>query len=447
VHAFRGTKGDTENPGPFDPVVWNVPMNFRDLPGSELSSKKAWLAALTVWTAVFAGSAVAQDIVPSATPVPEVSPPGAAPPPAQPAGYVFSVEKLLDATEVKDQGRTGTCWSFATASFLESELIRTGGPALNLSEMFIVRGIYQAKARNFLLRQGKTSFGEGALAHDYVNSVARFGVVPEEAFSGNRDPESGEHNHSELEAALKGMLEALSKRGALSASWPTAVSGVLDAYIGKAPERFTWQGRSFSPEEFRDYLGLHPENYVNLTSFAHHPFGQPFVLEIPDNFSSGAFLNLPIDDMVSIINRAIDSGYTVAWDGDVSEFSFLTDQGFAVLPPADRSQPWREQPCEEPVIDQAARQVAFESLATTDDHLMHLIGRARDQNGRAYYIVKNSWGPGGKHAGHVYLSESYVRLKTVAILVHRDILEAQERASAAAVPATGSPAAGGTGGR
>ncbi len=422
-------------------------MNCSEFNGSFVPARLAWLAALTVWTSLAAGSAGAQDVVPPATPVPEVSPPVADPPPAQPAGYVFNVEKLLDATEVKDQGRTGTCWSFATASFLESELIRTGGPALNLSEMFIVRGIYQAKARNFLLRQGKTSFGEGALAHDYVNSVARFGVVPEEAFAGNRDPASGEHNHSELEAGLKGMLEALAERGELSANWPAAVSGVLDAYIGKAPERFTWQGKSFSPEEFRDQLGLHPENYVNLTSYAHHPFGQPFVLEIPDNFSSGAFLNLPIDDIVSIINRAIDSGYTVAWDGDVSEFSFLTDQGFAVLPPADRSQPWREQPCEEPLIDQAARQVAFESLATTDDHLMHLIGRARDQNGRAYYIVKNSWGPGGKHSGHVYLSEGYVRLKTVAILVHRDILSAHEQGATTSGPATGSPAAGGTGGR
>jgi bleomycin hydrolase len=405
------------------------------------SGLTALLATLSGIISVGAGPALAQDVV---------SPAATAPAPAEatPAGYVFTVEKLLDATEVKDRGRTGTCWSFATASFLESELLRKGGPPLNLSEMFIVRGIYQAKARNFLLRQGKTSFGEGALAHDYVNSVAAFGVVPEEAFAGKRDPASGVLDHSELEAALKGMLEALAKRGGLSANWPSAVSGVLDAYIGSAPERFTWQGQSFSPTEFRDHLGLKPEEYVNLTSYSHHPFGQPFVLEIPDNFSSGAFLNLPIDDIVAIINRAIDSGYTVAWDGDVSEYSFMSDEGFAVLPPADRNQPWRQQPCEEPAVDQAARQAAFESLTTTDDHLMHLIGRARDQNGRAYYIVKNSWGPGGKHSGHVYLSEGYVRLKTVAILVHRDILGANEGVTAS--PA-GSPnpsqAAGGTGSR
>lgn len=422
-------------------------MNRSLFSGLALSSCRAVVTTLAGIVMLGPGLVFAQDVVVPATPVSPASPPAVAVTSAQPAGYVFNVEKLLDATEVKDQGNTGTCWSFATASFFESELLRTGGPALNLSEMFIVRGIYQAKARNFLLRQGKTSFGEGALAHDYVNSVASFGVVPEEAFAGNRDPESGQHNHSELEAALSGMLEALAKRGGLSGNWQNAVAGVLDAYIGKAPERFTWQGQSFSPEEFRDHLGLHPENYVNLTSYSHHPFGQPFVLEIPDNFSSGSFLNLPIDDLVSIINRAIDSGYTVAWDGDVSESSFLTDEGFAVLPPADRSQPWRDQPCEEPPVDQAARQTAFESLSTTDDHLMHLIGRARDQNGRAYYIVKNSWGPGGKHQGHVYLSEGYVRLKTVAILVHRDIVAAQEQGSTASGPAAATPAAGSPSGR
>ena len=361
----------------------------------------------------------------------------------KPEGYIFTIDRLVDTTPVKDQGKTGTCWSFATASFVESEVMRMGGPSLDLSEMFIVRKMYERKAQNFVWRQGKTNFGEGALAHDYANTIESAGLVPEQIFPGNRADSGTGHDHSEVEAVLGGMLKALEGRGKLSSRWDDAVSAVLDVYVGAAPKRFDWEGKSWTPTEFRDHLGVKPEDYVNLTSFSHHPFGKPFVLEIPDNFSSGSFENVPLDDLITTINRAIDTGFTVAWDGDVSESSFLSNQGFAVLPPESGGQQWRTMPEDEPAVDQQKRQEAFESLSTTDDHLMHLVGRAHDQNGRAYYIVKNSWGVNGKHEGYVYLSEGYVRMKTMAILVHTDVLKSIDKGSTSDVEtATSAPDAG-----
>jgi|GEM_PF-44913 len=341
----------------------------------------------------------------------------------KPEGYVFTIDRLIDTTPVKDQGQTGTCWSFATASFVESEVMRMGGPQLDLSEMFIVRKMYERKAQNYLWRQGKTNFGEGALAHDYINTIEAAGLVPEQVFPGNRAEGGSGHDHAEVEAVVGGMLKALEGRGKLGHRWHDAVSAVLDVYVGSAPERFDWEGKSWTPTEFRDHLGVCPADYVNLTSFSHHPFGKPFVLEIPDNFSGGSFDNVPLDDLMAIMNRAIDSGYTVAWDGDVSESGFVADQGFAVLPPESGGQQWRRAPESEPAVDQRMRQDAFEAMSTTDDHLMHLVGRAHDQNGRAYYIVKNSWGVKGKLDGYVYLSEGYIRMKTMAISVHRDVLQ------------------------
>ncbi len=391
----------------------------------------------SIWTlVVFAATSwvSAQDLIPAA-PAAAGTPPQEETKPAAPREYQFTIDKVLGSTEVKNQGRTGTCWSFATASFVESELIRKGGPTLDLSEMFIVRNMYEQKARNYLMRQGKTNFGEGALAHDYVNSIERFGLVPEQVFPGNRAENSGGHDHSELEAAMGGMLKALAERGKLSPRWDEAVSAVLDVYIGRNPGEFSWEGKTWTPLTFRDHLGVRAEDYVNLTSFSHHPFGKEFVLEIPDNFSAGSFLNLPLNDLTGVIDLAIEMGYTVAWDGDVSEPGFLSDQGFAVLEPGDRNLPWRREPVPEPEVTQETRQAGFESLSTTDDHLMHLVGRAKDEDGRNYYIVKNSWGPGGRHKGHVYLSEGYVRMKTMAILVHRDVLEAWKKNQTSAAPA------------
>ncbi len=319
-----------------------------------------------------------------------------------PEAYEFTDVYRLDHTAVKSQDNTGTCWSFATASFMESELLRQGKGKHDLSEMFIVRNIYQDKARNYLLRQGKANFSQGALAHDYINAVKRQGLMPEEAYSGLVPGEKA-HNHSEMEAVLMGVLEGLVKQRAPSQKWPKVIDRILDVYMGAAPENFSYQGKDYTPESFAAEIGFNAKDYLSLTSYSHHPFGESFVLEIPDNFSNGSFLNVPIDDLVTTIDRALAAGYTVAWDGDVSERGFLAQQGLAVLPAADNRN-FQNAPGSEESVTQERRQQTFETLSTTDDHLMHLVGSAKDQLGNKYYIIKNSWGGTGKHDGFLYMS-------------------------------------------
>jgi bleomycin hydrolase len=344
--------------------------------------------------------------------------------PAEPQPYEFVIDANLETTDVKSQGLTGTCWCFATTSFIESELIRSGKGKHDLSEMFIVKNVYLDKANNFLRRQGKTNFGEGALAHDFIGAAGRHGLVPESVFDG-LETATDSHDHAEMFSVLEGMLNGLVKRRHLSAQWPVAYERVTSAYLGDSPTEFSYDGQTFTPKSFAEYLQFDPKNYVNLTSFSHQPFGEPFVLEIPDNFSSGLFHNLPIDDLVTTIDRAISKGYTVAWDGDVSERGFSKSAGVAVLP-SEGNQDFLRVPGPELAVSQQMRQQTYEGHTTTDDHLMHLVGIARDQNGTKYYLIKNSWGPVGKHDGYLYMSEAYVRLKTMAILVHRDIWQKPE---------------------
>jgi bleomycin hydrolase len=334
--------------------------------------------------------------------------------------YNIQIEKSCAVNEVQSQGSTGTCWSFATASFLESEMLRMNRGVHRLSEMFIVKNIYRDKARNFLLRKGKAQFSEGALAHDYLNAASRYGLVPEQVYNGLEEGEK-KHDHSELATTLTGMMNGLVKRKSLSGKWENAVSGVLDAYLGSSPDRFEYQGRSYSPQEFASALGYQRDNYVSLTSYSHHPFGKPFVLEIPDNFSNGSFQNVPVDDLIATIDNAIANGYTVAWDGDVSEKGFSSSKGLAILPVDPSRKDAFENIGPEKTVTQADRQKTFMSYSTTDDHLMHLVGISRDAAGNKYYMIKNSWGEVGPYKGYLHMSEAYARLKTVAIIVHQDV--------------------------
>ncbi len=337
--------------------------------------------------------------------------------------YEFTPDVNLECTGVKAQDRTGTCWSFATASFIESEVLRKGKGRHELSEMFCVRNIYKDKALNYVLRQGKTNFGEGALAHDFINAAGRYGLVPDEVYSGLTDGATA-HDHGEMAAVLEGMLKALTARRRLGTDWDEAYAAVLDVYLGAAPEEFSYHGQTFTPQSFAEHVGFNADDYVSFTSFSHHPFGRPFVLEIPDNFSSGLFENVPVDRLIEIIDAALDQGFTIAWDGDVSEPGFSGGDGLAVLPAAGRRDAMKV-PGEEIPVTQEMRQATFEELSTTDDHLMHLVGRARDQLGNKYYLIKNSWGETGPYKGQLYMSEAYVRLKTIAILVHRDAIQAR----------------------
>lgn len=339
----------------------------------------------------------------------------------QTPAYDFSIKFNHDRTEVKNQGSTGTCWCFATASFLESELLRENKGEHNISEMFIVKNIYMDKAFNFVHRNGKANFSEGALSHDFVRAAGRHGLVPEEVYDG-LDEGVSRHNHAEMVALLDGYLQAVVKQSRPSKKWKKAYSAIIDTYLGAAPTEFNYQGKSYTPQSFAESLGFSSDNYVNLTSFNHHPFGRECVLEIPDNFSSGGYLNVPIDSLVATIDHAVENGYTVAWDGDVSERTFNRNAGLAIMPADANRRDLYKVPGEEVNYTQEMRQETFESHSLTDDHLMHLTGIAYDTEGNKYYIIKNSWGEVGKHGGYLYMSEAYVRAKTIAITLHKDAM-------------------------
>lgn len=338
--------------------------------------------------------------------------------------YKFETVRDIEATDVISQDKTGTCWSFSTTSFLESEIIRLTGEKIDLSEMYTVRNTYPEKAENYVLRQGKAQFSEGGLAHDVINSAARFGLVPNTVYTGLNG--TAKHDHTEIQALLGGMLAVFVENPAkkLSPQWKEAVQAVLDVYLGKNPTEFVYKGKKYTPGSFLSYTKIEPENYVSLTSFTHEPFYKPFVLSIPDNFANGSFYNLPLNEFVQNLNFALEQGYTVSLDCDVSEPGFSGTDGLAVVAAneSDNKLILKEIKPEKEITPEY-RQQEFENLTTQDDHLMHIVGSVKDQNGKTYYKVKNSWGKSGHgNEGFVYMSESYLKLKAISFLVHKDAL-------------------------
>ncbi|BDS11904.1 C1 family peptidase [Aureispira anguillae] len=335
--------------------------------------------------------------------------------------YKITPKYDVECTTIKNQQRTGTCWSFATSSFLESEVKRTKKMDIDLSEMYSVRATYLDKAQNYILRQGKANFSEGSLSHDVIKAVERAGVVPEVAFSGKSEGIEV-HNHGEMVSAAKGMLDGLQKRKTLSPRWKQAMEAILDIYMGETPDEFKYEGKNYTPQSFADFLGIKSEDYISLTSYTHHPFYAPFVLEIPDNYSNGWYQNIPMEELEKTVDEAIKNGYSVAWDGDVSEATFNHKEGLAILPKdTERENLW-DKPDQELTVTQELRQSTFESKATTDDHLMHLVGIAYDNKGTKYYKIKNSWGDSNAFKGYLYMSQAYFQLKTVGILLHKDAI-------------------------
>lgn len=352
----------------------------------------------------------------------------------QPEKYIFTEAVRLKTTPVKDQYASGTCWSYAATSFIESELMRITGDTLDLSEMFFVRKCYEQKARDFVRRHGTTNFSQGGQAHDVMNTVAAFGLMTEAGYPGLANGQT-KPMHSEMEAVLKGMLDALVKNpnGKLSPDWFNAISAVLDVYLGPLPA-------TGSP--VKGAKKINPADYIELTSYTHHPFYQPFILEIPDNWSSGAYYNVPIDDLIATLNHALKNGYTVVWDGDVSDKGFSHKNGVAIVPDVklesasntERSK-WEnipekerqkqfysfDKPVPQKAVTQEMRQAAFDNFSATDDHLMHITGITRDQDSTVYYITKNSWAADSNESGgYLNMSEAYVRLNTIVIMVHKD---------------------------
>lgn len=335
------------------------------------------------------------------------------------AQYKFKMEKQINCTPVKNQAKTGTCWSFATSSFIESELLRMGKGNTDVSEMYIVRAIYRDKARNYILRQGKANFSQGSLSHDLIRTVAHAGILPESAYSGLVGSDTA-YDHSEMEKGLKGFLDGVRQSKQLTTHWMDAVDGILDAYMGPVPEQWEQDGKTYTADTYYSSTGLDPTDYISLTSWSHHPFYHDFILEIPDNYSNGSYYNIPIDELMSAVDYALLAGYSVAWDGDVSEKGFSSKDGLAILPTDATDENMFKKPVTELEVDQDKRQAAFENYSTTDDHLMHIVGIALDQNGKKYYLTKNSWGDRGPYEGYIYMSEAYVKMKTVGILLHKD---------------------------
>ena len=365
--------------------------------------------------------------------------------PAAPAKtYEFKVVKQLPITSVKNQASSGTCWCFSTISFLESELIRKGvkDPDLDLSEMFVVSKAYQDKAEKYIRLDGALNYGQGSDFGDVLDVINAYGIVPNTVMDGLNYGET-RHMHSELAAALTGYLQAIAKvpNRHLSTAWKDGLRGILDAYLGACPETFQYKGKTYTPQQYRDELGLnHLDEYVSLTSFTHHPFDTQFAIEVPDNWRWTPSYNLPIDELMEVMYNAIDKGYTIAWGSDVSETGF-DRQGIGVMPDvaaveevgSDQAR-WvgvsaedkakelavMRENAPEMTITQEMRQKAFDNKETTDDHGMHIFGTAVDQRGTKYFMVKNSWGVTGKYDGIWYCSDSFVRYKTLNILVHKD---------------------------
>lgn len=355
--------------------------------------------------------------------------------------YLFTVLKNMEATPVQDQFRTSTCWSFSALSFFESELMRAGKGNHNLSEMYIVRCAYIEKAKNYVRMHGESGFAPGGAFHDIPYVIARYGLMPEEAYKG-LDPEAEGHNHAEMDAVLKGIVDAVKEnpQKKLTTKWVAAFSGAVDGYLGKVPDKFTYAGKEYTPQAFKDFLGLSMDDYVSLTSFTHHPFYSKFPIEVPDNWSMQQSYNLPLEELYQVMESALMAGYTFAWGADVSEKGFSFRDALAIVPVhdsliavkgkdnkgfndagAEKSGNAFNTPMQEKTITQQMRQMAFDNYETTDDHGMHVAGLVKDQNGTKYFIVKNSWGK--KHNqkdGYFFASSAYMQYKTINIYLHKN---------------------------
>jgi len=328
-----------------------------------------------------------------------------------------------NSNPVESQGRTGTCWSYSTSSFLESELIRTGNGTHNLSEIFIARQVYLTKADNYVRRHGKTQFGEGSLGHDLLNAVEDYGIVPNEIFNGLQT-ESEIHNHSELASILENYVKAVvsNKGKKLTPLWKKGYSTLLDVYLGEYPETFTYEGKEYTPKTFAASLKISSDNYISLTSYKHEPFYSSFILGIPDNWDNGTFYNVPLNDLVEQTKYALKKGFTIEWDADVSNEGFNSKEGIAVVA-LEGEEPNFETTAEEMEVTQEIRQENFDNYTVTDDHLMHIVGLVKGVDGKEYFVAKNSWGDERgleAYKGHILVSEAYFKLNTISVMLHKD---------------------------
>ncbi|NBV08756.1 MAG: aminopeptidase [Flavobacteriia bacterium] len=367
---------------------------------------------------------------------------------AEGSSYAFTKIAHLDATPVFSQGNTGTCWSFSGLSFFESELIRKGNKNPDaLSQMFVVRKSYENKADKFIRMDGKINFSEGGAFHDIPWVIKNYGIVPFDVYNGLNGSEN--YDHAEffevLNGAMQGMLKfSTSSQNGISSNWKPAIYGILDAYMGKDIKEFDFKGKKYTPQTYAQSIGLNMDEYVSLTSFTNH---QPYAkcqLAIPDNYNWGDSYNVALDDLMSTVENALSNGYTIAWGADVSEKGFSFKNGIALVPEdmstiqvsgkdnknysnagANKSSNAFLSPVKEISVNAELRQKGYDNKTTTDDHGMHIVGLYKDQNGTKYLLVKNSWGTSNLPKGYLYVSESYFKLKTINIYLHKDAILAE----------------------
>lgn len=337
----------------------------------------------------------------------------------------FTVVKANAATPVKDQARTGTCWSFSTSSLVESQYMKVSKTPIDLSEMYTVYNMYIEKAKNYVLRQGNAQFGEGGLGHDVIRSIANYGAVPETEFTGLGNGQKS-LNHSKLVANLKNYLDSILKQKPIEADWQPGYIKMLTDFLGTPPAEFEIANKKYTPKSYAsEVLKFKADDYVNLTSFTHHPFYAPFVLEVPDNFSNGSYYNIPMNEMIQVVKNALNKGYTVMWDADVSNSGFMDNFGLALN--IHRFDQARNTPigADEKELEwtPVLRQQLFENLTTQDDHLMHITGIEKTKGGKTFFLVKNSWGANGPYNGYMNVSEAYFAMNTISLVVPKAAID------------------------
>ena len=391
---------------------------------------KKMLTSALAWCVVFAAAAQTPDTTA-----------------VKPEGYRFTDLKVIETTPVKDQSRSGTCWCYSTLTFLESEILRAGGPAMHLSEMWIVRHSFMDKAEKYIRMHGTINFAEGGASRDVTEGIKAHGIVPFEVYEGFNygTPKADFH---ELSLVFKAYLDAVLKANTqtdkpLSTAWKRGFNALLDEYFGPMPETFTYEGKEYTPQSFAASLPIDIDDYIDITSFTHHPFYEEFIIEVPDNWMWGTAYNLPLDEMMEVVDHALENGYTVSWGTDVSEKGFSRTKAIGIIPVADtesmsgtEAEKWGkltekekeaalykfDKPGKERTITQEMRQEAFDNFETTDDHGMVIVGTAKDQIGNEYYKVQNSWNVLPPYDGFWYFSRPFVAYKTTSIMVNKNAL-------------------------
>lgn len=334
----------------------------------------------------------------------------------------------IENTPVKNQGSSGTCWSYSANSFLESEMIRMGKTPVEISQIYTARNAYIEKGKNYVKMHGAITLGDGGALHDVINMYRKYGAVPQNVYTG-LNYGTTTNKFAEMQEMAKGVLDAAVKNpnGELSPNWIKAYSAIIDTYLGEVPQSFTHNGKKYTPQTFaKEVVGINPDDYVEISSFMEYPYYSQFVLMVPDNWSLDLVYNVKMNELTEIIDNALKKGYSVGWAGDVSEKGFSWKNGVAYIPAkgvADMTAEEKEGmfagPKEELEITEELRQKAFDNYTTQDDHGMHIVGLTKDQNGKEYYIIKNSWGASNDYKGYMYMTKNFVKYKTTAILLHK----------------------------